>query len=348
MESTALNETLKQVSPALSTNDIVPVFRCYCFSGGTVTAFDERVAIQAPCVGFPLEGAIDGVLLSKWVNSAAGKDITVQEASGDAVFKAGRSRLKLPIIPADEFLFKFPKLGKQPTVEFGWEDFMWALQKSKISMGIDPASPTLLGITMHFSAGRITMYSSNNITMTRVVCHCVVPEDLYGAEVIMPPRLVELLYKTRASEYSNMVVGKGYFAFTTEDGTKVYGRQARGADAEQFLDMLESIGWDESEGWAEAGVEFSEAITRATLMGEESTMALDIEKGVATLTTKSARGINRDTVALKGHPDAVAQVLPTVVLPGLEYATKLQLLGEECLATHGEGFDHIVALLGDE
>lgn len=346
MERDQLEKILKTVAPALSTHDIIPVFQCFCFSGGTITAFDERVAMQMPCEDFGLEGAVDGKLLMRWV-SAATKDLEATTNKGDLLLKSGRSRIKLPIIPKSDFLFEYPNTKKAPNVYFESEDFISALQRAMVSLGIDPGSPTLLGITLEFSEGVITMYSSNNVTLTRTQCVANVPIDLIGLDVIMPPRLVSLIYKSRTLGFHQMTVGKGYFSFDTAEGVRVFGRQARGADVDQFLEFLEGVVWG-SPAWCRSPEGFKEAIQRSMMMGDDPRLEIEVSGQIATLKTRDKKGESKDKIKFKGHGDTKVTISPSTLKASADFYEDIQLVEGECLALQGEGFQHIVSLLGDE
>src|SRR5688572_3377387 len=140
MKRLELIEVLKKVAPALAAKDLVPAMSCFFFDGKLVSAFDDILAISAP-MPTDFKGGLRGHLLLDFLSASRAPEVEFLVEGEEMTVKAGRSKLKIPIVPLDDFKFEWPKV-KSEGLKLD-ETFFKALNQVLPSMGRDPSNPWL-------------------------------------------------------------------------------------------------------------------------------------------------------------------------------------------------------------
>src|ERR1700675_1985783 len=99
-----LVDTLELIKPALSKDNTVPVFQCFTFQDGLITAYDDTVAIIGP-TNCEDEFGVHGNTLLGLLSSSSVEEVDLSLDKNDLVIKMGKSTSRLPYIPGSDFIF---------------------------------------------------------------------------------------------------------------------------------------------------------------------------------------------------------------------------------------------------
>ncbi len=242
-------QLLKSCRHGLSTRDLVPALSCFCFYKGEVTSFDDVVAVVAPCAVGGFTGGFRGGLLIKWLETATAKAVKLceLEEKGKMEWRAGRSRLKMEVLPGEEFAFSILR-HEGEVVEI--PNFKEYLQAAAASMGTDPSNPWRLGVTVSFWQDSITFFSADNLSVTAVFAEYEVPQKLQGSQVILVPRLVDVLLADKEQPTHLAVIKNTTIRFDYESGRKVFCRLSTDVDCRKFQKVLDMVDWNTGQ-WCE-------------------------------------------------------------------------------------------------
>lgn len=190
-----LLKIINLVRPALSTQNFVPALMHFLFSAGNVTAFNDVTAItvKAPKELAGLECCLPGDLLVRALNSLSTESVALKEVDSNTVLiTSGRSRIKVPMLPVEDFPLK-PFSADAPDAEFDvTEFFLTGVRLCLIGVGTDPTHPAQMGVTVETEGGTGVLYSTDNVTISRFDTgdKMVLPAD---APVILPTFFCEQL-----------------------------------------------------------------------------------------------------------------------------------------------------------
>lgn len=221
----ALARAASLVRPALADKAYVPALTHVAFDGKWATAYDEKLAISVRCEA-PIERLVPGVLLVQGLGSFGGKEILIQQ-DGDSsiVLKSGRSKVKLPTLPADAFPFSWPKSeGAELTAA---PDVLKGIERCLVSVNTDGAHPAQLGVTIDADdSGRAVLYSTDNASVSRAQCDTKVKLP-GGVPVILPKAFCEQLVglaKAFPEAAPAVLLGDGFVEAEFEEDKRVVAR----------------------------------------------------------------------------------------------------------------------------
>lgn len=160
-----LLDALNTVKPALGKAVFVPVLSHFNFSGSHVTAYDDSIAISVPCE-LDINCAVPGDVFLRLLGSLTAESVSLGLDAGTLLVKAGKSRLKVPTLPPEAFVFKEKGHGDSEAFVAS-EEFMDALELCLISVGVDPTHPAQMGVTLINDGDEYTLYSTDNVTISR-------------------------------------------------------------------------------------------------------------------------------------------------------------------------------------
>ena len=186
--TTANRETLSRaanlVRPALATKEYIPVYTHIHFSGGRATACNDVSALSVACAN-PVECCVPGELLIRALSGFGGAEVSMQMKDSTLLLKSGRSNVKLPTLPASDFLFDLPNPNEGEAVSLG-RSVVKAIERCLLSVGTDNAHPAQMGVTLESEKGLAVLYSTDNYTISR--CSTEAKLKLPGDAPIILPR----------------------------------------------------------------------------------------------------------------------------------------------------------------
>ena len=339
---------LRTVAPALSNRDVVPILPCFCFDGKEVTAYDDVVAITAPCP-IPIQGGIVGRILLDWSAACRGK-VLLFEPDGDGTsvqIKSGRARVKLPLLNPETFLFKSP--GKRVLGKLALAgDFLKTLKRVALSMGEDATHPWRIGVTLVLGEDRATLYSSDNLTASRGLVDLGIPKELQGTEIILPPKFVGLI----GSKAGELIIGKSWIQHDNGE-RRLWSATIDDVQVEQYKAFFDAAD-DAADGAEPTSVPkgFSAALDRSLVLlstSNEKHAVVRVSDGKMTLEVDSPLGVSRDVLKIDDHVAIRREVfLPDMVRRALPHASGIQVVPEMAIRLTGDGFDHLVSVVAED
>lgn len=300
MNRVELLKTLELIKPALATNNMVPIFQCFNFTPGSVTAYDDSIAIAGPTQVEQACG-IHGSTLLGLLSSSSAEEIKLDLKQDVAVLTMGKSVSKLPTSPPSDFIFE------EPTDKWKFKlpitmSFVEAMKLCLETVSSDTTQAALLGVTLESDR----MYSCNSDALTRVSLKSAIK-----GRTLMPTAFCSAVVKLWAS--LEMVKGTLYVSddwlFADFDVWGVYGRVLEVKDPIDFEALIKKT--IKSKAPTQPVPEgFAEAIARARVLAdpESQKTSIEVEKGRVVLFTETHMGEIRDTVLFKDHPVMQANI----------------------------------------
>jgi DNA polymerase III sliding clamp (beta) subunit (PCNA family) len=183
------------LKPAVATQDYIPALKHIKFGGGFASSYNDIAAIQIalPTKDLDLDLCLPGETLSKSLNSFNAEKVMLQAgADASLVIVSGRSKIKIPILPAKDFPLAIPEAKQKVPVLNITEDILAGIQRCLLSVGNDPTHPATMGVTLDAEAGKAVLFSTDNTTISRYATKSKV--ELPGdAPVILPAFFCEQL-----------------------------------------------------------------------------------------------------------------------------------------------------------
>ena len=158
MEYAAFKAATEQAGEALGRGDLSPQLARLWFDGTTVSAWDDNVAISVACP-FEFDGGVLGELLTKLIGRATGKEVAVTTKGGTAIFKVGRSSLKLTVEPLEQRSFEMRDPDRAAAIAVEAKLLKPALGQILKCVGQSLEKPEYHGITFAVDGNDLLIYA---------------------------------------------------------------------------------------------------------------------------------------------------------------------------------------------
>lgn len=299
MKRSDLVKTLELVKPALAKNNLIPIFQCFCFSDGMVSAYDDTIAIVGPTECSDAF-AVNGSTLLGLLAASSADEVGLKFEDNSAVFKLGKNTSRLPFSPKEDFLFTEPT-GKWDTVKVTIS-LIEGLKLCLETVSSDTTQAAFMGVTLD----KDMLYSSNGDALTRVKL-----KQAAKNRYLMPTGFCEAIVRL----WDSLGMAMGTLNFTAEwcyadfDDWRVYGRMLEINDPPNFEEVIKrSVKGKYTALELPKGLD--EALSRARVLAdpESQKTVLTVEGGKLSLLTETHMGEVYDSLALKGHPDVRANI----------------------------------------
>lgn len=312
-----LVKTLELVKPALATKNLVPIFQCFNFTPGSVTAYNDTVAITGPCE-FEEACGINGNTLLGMLSSMSAEDVTVELDNQNAIVTAGKSVSKMPFETEDSFLFKEPTDKWDVKIPFT-QSLFEAMEMCLETVSVDETQVALQGITLDGN----NLYSCNGDTISRVRI-----KEKSKSRILMPTPFCEAVVKL----WSSLKMTKGSLQFSSDwvfanfEDWAVYGRVLDIQNPIDFEALIKRTVKTKTPT-QEVPAEFAEALARARVLAdpESAKTQVTVAKGKLKMHTQTHMGEVRDDMVFKGHPDIVANVNSAYIHKALQRCDQLAI-----------------------
>lgn len=158
---------INSVKPALSAQAYIPALTHIKFNGETAQTYNDIYSISVKCK-IELDVCLPGDLLLKALSSMKAESVFITLNKDLSVtIASGRSKLKIPSLPHDDFPFAFPKSKPLGTVNIT-SNIIDGINRCMISVGNDPTHPAQMGVTMEENeGGELILYSTDNFTISQ-------------------------------------------------------------------------------------------------------------------------------------------------------------------------------------
>lgn len=324
MNRSELVTTLELLKPALAKHDTIPIFQCFTFQEGRVTAYNDILAVSGPTEcedDFGVQGNIFLGMLS--ANTSEEVDLTLGKS--ELVIKCGKSTSKLPFRGVDEFIFEAPD-GKQFDEELQiTQTVIDGLKLCRETVSTDETQAALHGITIVGDC----LYSCNGDAVTRVS----LPVSIGKSSAFIPTPVCDAIL--RIWEHLEVTSATLFFSeqwicaeFSDWD---VYGRLPEIKEPLNYPELVKR-GLQGKKGDSNPVPEgFDTALSRARVLAdlETSKTSISVSKGKITLYTETQNGEVEDLLAFKGHADIEVNVSASHIQGALKHCDHVMFL-EHC------------------
>lgn len=195
MKRLTLLDQIETVAPALSNKEAIPILSHLWFTGKHVMAFNDGIAISAK-LETEWKAAVPSVLIKLLrASGASDLDVTIQK-NGEFLCKAAAAKIKLATMPAADFLFTMPALGKTEAPTISGDNmgpFLHAVEFAVKCVATEATVPEQLGVSL-ISAGKntISVYATNEKSLfySKVKINGAMPKRVILSEEFCKQMLV--------------------------------------------------------------------------------------------------------------------------------------------------------------
>lgn len=343
MNRAALLTTLELVRPALADEGLVPIFTNFCFDAGSVHAFKETLTIMAPCE-INDTFAVSGKTLISLLSASNSLEVEFTLDKDDVLIKAGKSKMKLPCLPKEEFLFEEPEKEQWSIILDLDSTLLEALKLCLVTSANDATMPAYMGICVK-GGDNVYFYSCDGDSMSRY--------QLDGnsstrkeVQYIMPTEFCEALLRVAEKtgcEHGFLYVNSEWAIAEFGNNFKVLGRIIDNPEPIDYEAQIEKV-YKGNSAFVEIPDELTHALNRARVVAdpEGQHTGIKVEGNKMKLNTETHVGNVDDIIPLKGHPDVELEVSAKLMQRSLDVATEFSM-NDECTAyRHGEDFLQIL------
>jgi len=341
METEQLLAALRAVSPALHRDVSVPVMQCFCFTGKSVHAFNDVVAVKAE-LQVPFAGGVQGAPLLAWLGSA-GPQVDFGVEGDVVVFKSRKARLKTTLLPPAEFAFVPPV---EPELKVIDPKVLSQLKFLQVSMNFLPLDMMWSsGATLDFGGDNCTAYSTNDIQISRVFLPIQRSDNIPHA-IRLPAQFIKLLSGLPEEAFKSLLFYKDAIEARFE-GIRVYSKIARSAEPQKYRDVFKNNLVKSAKAHGVALPEsFATALQRcasALTAKDNDVLTLTVKDGLMRISGRGKVGKISDTLAIAGCADFNINIQSKSVLSCLKTATHFSVI-RGAIMFYGMGPVHLVSL----
>lgn len=337
LERAMLLSKLETVAPALADNDLVPLFTHFVFTGSTLMAYCERLAISVP-LKTDFKGAVPGKIMLDMLRASGAKNVDLQDASGWLRIKAAGANIRLPMMPADG-TFKMPApaqsindLAAEPS------NFFAAVDDCLQSVAPYATQPDLLGITMIPTNGRASLFSSNNSTLSHSTFK--LKYKMKNRVILSADFCRQVLRMQKDAEKTALEIRDGYAMFSA-GSSQLYGTLVNTNNPLNYDQIIQRVHVAHSDkSLCEKPKGLARVLDRAVLItdiaGRDVSTKITLEKGKARFESESERGKVVDVLPLP-HPNISVSMKPSLWRGGYDRYEKFRITDRAVVMTHENG-----------
>ena len=349
-----LLQKLNQAKPFLMGQDFIPILMHYCFDTKHVVAYNDVSGIQISMES-ELSCAVPGSLILKMLNTMTSETVRIEKLNERNIqLLDGKTKVKLPILPTEEFIFKLPDISEISPVILA-KSFLKGLEKTSISVGNDPAHPDQQGIFWSVGPGYIKTFSTDNKTLSKFEQQATGIGHKEKFEVITPAFFCEQLIALAATyadgmDYIELYFGKDFVVATLGENnsctifTRLINTDTALKYEEVISNLLEHVTKDHfinpPSGFIPS-LERASVILNAKVDGGSASVV--VEGQDVTITAESVIGRSLDTLEFPHNLGQFSfRVDPNLILRGFKVAGKIALL-DTLVVMSSESFVHLIS-----
>lgn len=305
LERSDILGALSHVVGVVARNSNIPILNNVLLSanGNTLTIratdLDMQAVTSCPAaISTPGEITVDAGRLREIVNAAApGAQISLEIDDDDPriVIKSGRSRFRLPVLPADQFP-AIPDDKWEAEYEIAAEILSDMLARASVSVSQDVSRPMLSGVYLHVVGAELVAVGTSGFRLTRITSPTPVKKS---PGVIIPAKTSAQFIRLLDGVVDVQVsVSKNKIRLTTEGATIV----SKVIDYE-YVDYSRVIPSDLPHVARIGKDVFASAVKRAQIAGDVdqhgSGVKLTLSDGVMTVTGKNSETDALDEIEIE-------------------------------------------------
>lgn len=343
MNRKQLLETLELVRPALADDGLVPVFTNFCFDGGYVHAYKDKIGIIAPCEVQDTFG-VHGKTLMDMLRAASASDILLDMDAENVLLKSGRSKMKLPFMPKSEFLFEEPENEQWSVMVSIDEELLIAFQLCLVTSSTDNTMPAFMGVTVR--GGKQThLYSCDGDALSR---YRLGIKDTADVQLTIPSEFCEAMLRIADKtgiKHGELYINGEWACAEFGNNFKVYGRIIENNEALDYEAQIKRVIKVDPK-WIEIPDEFDGALGRARVVADQEgkPTTLVVEGGKLTINTDTHVGNVKDVLKIdKDQADVKASVSAKAIQRAVGICEEFALFDNCTLYRHGENFMLLMA-----
>lgn len=326
MKRLELVTKLELVGRALADSDLVQVFKCFCFTGSTIVAYNDALAIVAPCeVDKPF--AVNGKILLGLLKNSHSEEVEFGLEKEELTIKAGKSVFKMPYMMEDQFLFKEPEDKWVCERPLGGE-FLDGLEYCLMTASKDLAQPALMGVCL--KSGQ-ALYSCDGDALTAYLLNGESTAQL--PEFMMPnlfcDAVLKVMSETEATDESKIQLSPEWVMAQLDTGYIIYGRLIQNDNPLDHEALIEKTLKTEPD-YISIPEGLDSALSRARVVAdsESAKTSLTVEKGKLQILTDTHTGVVRDVLLFK-HADIQANVSAELMQRSIKICDEMSI-SENC------------------
>jgi len=334
MDRKKLVETLELASRALADSNLIPIFQCFAFTGETVLACNDNLAVVAPCQTDEAFAVNGGILLGLLKNSHS-EDVEFAFGEGnDLMVKAGRSTFKLPWFPVEDFLFTPPTEPSPIRIPIN-EELIDGLTACLMTVSKDQAQAALMGICLTEKQHRVTLYSTDGDAISRYTTSCPAKGTF---SYLINNSFCETVIKTFAAfepKRGILGVSEDWAVANLDAGSglvySVYGRLIEPDNPIDYEDWIKKTIKRPPQFIAlPKGLEHALSRARVVADPESAKTVMTVDANRVKLLTETAMGVVRDTLAFGKHPGVTAAVSAELMQRCASLCSEMAILENCC------------------
>jgi hypothetical protein len=293
MNSRTLLEALTGASNALANSNLVPILRHFYFSKDKVTAYNDVIGIEVPCVtGFV--GAVPRTILGFLRSCNNNDEVSFTSTDKEVIVEAGGKQLKAPILEGSKRPIMLPKQGNAPPIHIG-KQAIHALKICLLSVSSDSSRPEHLGITVIPGDDELQIFSTDSKTLTWVRS---VPAKIEGKPSrVIPatPFCQQLIAFADTKTIDAIELGDDYAMAVAADGMTLFGKLVDSPQPLDFNDIVtKHVPKDYRTRTVPIPAGLKKVLDRAVVITSldlaKARTRIVVKNGTATFSTKSDRG----------------------------------------------------------
>lgn len=323
MKRLPLLAALKTAAPALGDDDPLPALAHFCFADDSFYAYNDIVAV---IVGLKtgLDLGLHGQTLLGVLGASRSEDIEFKPAKGVPGIMVTGSNVRMPTLSKRDFVFNLP--AEDPLLSLTLsEDMRAALQTCLMSVTDDSMRPEYNGVTVRIGKTGTVLFSSDNITATRVSPPAAKVPARKEAALVLPRMACDLILKLfQDGAKPKMSIGEkvALVEFGGEPNVMLM-TKLLGQPSMKLAQVFEEHAGAQV-SWCGLPAGFAEAIEKARVLNSRDAVkecALIAHKGKLIVETAATLGTLHEelpitnaklNVSVNVNPDFVARMLPFV------------------------------------
>ncbi len=340
MQRKKLVEQLGLVSLALADNDLIPILKCFAFTGEDVIACNDTLGVTTRC---PTEEAfcVHGETLKGLLENSHAETVDFKIEEDDLVVKTGKSTFKLPWFPVEDFLWLVP-VDLEPIMGLN-EDLITGLGECLLTASKDNAQPKLMGVRLHQG----TLYSCDGDAVTKYITDA---KPKVKVDYMLPNGFCDSVIKiTEQSEASTgkVSINDEWAAVLLGSGFNIYGRLMEIEAPLDHEDLIKRT-LKAKPQFIKVPEGLDHALSRARVVAdaESAKTVFTVKGGKLGLLTTASMGIIKDSLPFGGHSDVQANVSAACIQRCISLCDEMSVAENCCCFRSGNKLFILASNLG--
>lgn len=343
IKRTQLLNVLNMVRPAVAVKDYIPILTHIMFDGVSATAYNDIQAINMDCE-VETQGCLPADLLIKALGSLSVDTVTLTGQDGHVLLTAGKSKIKLPVMPSEDFPDvlndQLPMVGTVTVTK----DFLEGIRQCLTAVGTDSTYPACMGVT--FDPTSAALYSTDNVTISRFLLDAADSFQLKNTVILPTFFCQQLLILSKLSDYIEIGIYTGALIARFETIAVLFTKTLVDVSPMKFEEAISRFVDVDRLKTFKIPDEFEQSFERALMIQQSEvnkTTTVTVENKKITLESTSKIGDSEDTMPYAGE-DIQFHIDPTLVKRISPNVSKISMARKVLVFTNDDmSFIHLIA-----